>query len=340
MTNAAQGTSPASYVSGWGKYAPENIVTNAHFESYLDTSDQWIRERTGIEERRWAEPNTPASDLAAKACKEALDRAGLAVEDIDGVIVATVSADYAFPSTACRTQAKLGIKHGFAFDVNAACTGFVYAMSIADSMIRAGHANHLLVVGSEVFSGALDQNDRNTCILFGDGAGAVVLSATSKLSGNQTEGRGVIASLIRADGEQGEILRGGFGSALNVSAEKAQAGEHFLYMEGREVFKFAVRSLAEVSRALLEKTGTKLEDVSYVLSHQANQRILDGLSKQLGLSSDKVLSNVAKYGNTSAATVPILLCEAINAGTIQHGDLLLLNAVGGGLTWGAMLLRF
>jgi 3-oxoacyl-[acyl-carrier-protein] synthase-3 len=331
-----------SRIIGWGKFTPERVVPNSFFESYLDTNDQWITERTGIRERRWADESVGASDLGAEACKAALARAGLSPNDIDGIICATATPDSAFPNTACLIQHKIGAPSNLAFDVSAACTGFVYALTTADAMIRAGQCKNVLVVGTEVFSSIIDQQDRSTCILFGDGAGAVVLSAVpeEERSGSLLSTRGIFASELRADGSKGDILYSKLGSAFRMTEERFKNRDYFVHMEGREVFKFAVRALADVSNNLLGRMEVSLADVDWIISHQANQRIVAGMAKALGVDESKVPSNVSRYGNTSAASIPLLLSELADEGRLQEGQLVLVNGVGGGMTWGATLLRW
>ena len=337
----------SSKVSGTGFSVPDKVIPNSHFESYLETSDEWIRERTGIEQRRWVEGETTASDLAEKAALDAIKNANLTVDDIDGIILATVTPDNIFPSTAAVLQKKLGVKNGFAYDVNAVCTGFVYALVNADSLIKNGQAKNILVVGVDIYSRIIDKDDRGTCVLFGDGAGALVLSKTadgdsdvigmpSGVTGSVKEVQGVYASELRADGAQSDILycKGGSGSP-EVPAE-----EQFIKMQGREVFKLAVRSLAEVSKSVLEKSGLEIGDVSHFVSHQANRRIILGMGKQLGVGEDKVPINVEKYGNTSAASIPILLAECDASGRIKPGEVVHISAFGGGVTWGAVVVRW
>ncbi|MCC6220923.1 MAG: ketoacyl-ACP synthase III [Deltaproteobacteria bacterium] len=330
---------------------PERVVTNDYFESYLDTSDEWIQERTGIRERRWADGEISASELALPACRAAIRNAGLSESDIDGIIFATVTPDYIFPSTACILQGKLGIKKGFAFDVNAVCSGFVYALVMADSLIRTGQCSNVLIVGSELYSRIIDQRDRSTCILFGDGAGAAVLSKSAAYSyGSRCDAdemslvgsgvRGILGSELHSDGSCAELLCVRAGTAKTVTPESLSNGEHYLFMAGREIFKLAVRALVEVSESLLKKYGVDVSQIDYFVSHQANRRILLSMAKQLGISEEKVLINVDKYGNTSAASLPILLAESAANGVLKKGDLILLSAFGGGVTWGVVLLRW
>jgi len=352
--SAAQTSPTQSYISGAGMYVPDKVVPNSYFESYLDTSDEWIRERTGIRERRWTEFGTGASVLAEPAARKAIAAAGLSVADIDGIVVATVTPDCTFPSTACFLQSRLGMTRGFAFDLNAVCSGFIYALVTADALIAAGRAKHLLVVGVDIFSHLVDRNDRSTCVLFGDGAGAVVLSSTKLLpaaagaglngtraaGSSHVEARGIIATEIHSDGSQSEILCVANGSAKPLTPERIAAGDHLVKMAGREVFKQAVRALAAVSESVLNSAGVTVADLDYYVSHQANKRILLAVGKQLEIPEEKVLINVDKYGNTSAASLPILIAESAENGTLKKGDLIMLSAFGGGVTWGAILLRW
>ena len=337
----------ASRITGWGMSVPDKVVTNDHFAAYLETTDEWIRERSGIIERRWVDDDTSLSDLALPACRDAIKKAGLSPDDIDGVICATVSPDYIFPGSGCILQAKLGISKGPAFDVNAVCTGFVYALSLADSMIVARQCRNILVVGADIFSRFLNMEDRSTCVLFGDGAGAVVLSATAAadaesayVEGDGSTLSGIYSSELCAQGDQESLLCVPQGSAALLTPERIAAGAHLLTMEGREVFKLAVRGLAEVSERVVAKAGMSTDDIDYVVAHQANKRILMALAKHMKLPEEKVPMNMDTYGNTSAATVPILFAELANSGKIKKGDLLLMSAFGGGLTWGAVLVRF
>lgn len=335
---------PSSFVAGTGYAVPSRVVTNAHFAAYLETSDEWIRDRTGIVERRWVEGDVSASQLAEPACRRAIAAAGLNTDQIGGIVVATVTPDYVFPSTACCLQRRLGFSGGFAFDVNAVCSGFVYALVVADSLLARGMAEHVLVVGVDIYSRILNHQDRSTCILFGDGAGAVVLS---KWRGETTAGegakggqlRGILGSTIHANGAHGDILMVPSGSAKVPTPESLQRGEHCLTMAGKEVFKLAVRHLAEVSAEVLATLGIAPADVDAMVAHQANKRILDSVAKSLEMPVEKILWNGDRYGNTSAASIPLLLAESVERGAICAGDTLLLNAFGGGVTWGAVVLR-
>ena len=315
-----------SRIIGTGSYLPRNVVTNADLAQRMDTSDEWIRSRTGIRQRYLAEEGETSSSLALEASRAAIASAGIAASDIDLIILATSTPDYIFPSSACLLQAKLGISGCPAFDVQAVCSGFVYALATADLFIRSGQHRCALVVGAEVFSRILDWNDRGTCVLFGDGAGAVVLRADTK--------PGILASALHADGKHAGILavpghvRGG-----NVT------GDPFLRMDGPAVFKFAVRVLDEVARETLAKCDLRVEDVDWLIPHQANLRILESTAKRLGLPLEKLIVTVDLHGNTSAASVPLALDAAVRDGRIRAGHKVMLQAVGGGFTWGAALVQ-
>ena len=314
-----------SRIVGTGSYLPPQVVTNADFAKRgLDTNDAWIRERTGIVQRHIAEKEQTSSDLALAACRNALQAADLQAGEIDLIVVATSTPDYVFPSTACLLQAKLGIKGCAAFDVQAVCSGFVYALATADAFIRSGANQKALVVGAEVFSRILDWKDRTTCVLFGDGAGAVVLAAAQK--------PGVHASVLRADGSHAGILN----VAGNVSGG-AIVGTPFLRMDGQAVFKFAVRVLEESARETVAAAHMRLEDVDWLIPHQANVRILEATAKRLGLPRERLVVTVDHHGNTSAASVPLALDEYVRAGKIRSGQRVLLQGVGGGFTWGSSL---
>ncbi len=312
-----------SRIAGTGSYLPPRIVTNAEFSQRLETSDEWIRERTGIAQRHIADESQASSDLALEASRAALQAAGARPEDIDLIIVATSTPDFIFPSTACLLQAKLGATDCPAFDVQAVCSGFVYALSTADKFIKSGQHKCALVVGAEVFSRILDWNDRGTCVLFGDGAGAVVLRASDT--------PGIHASVLRADGRHAGMLS----VPGNVSGGKI-IGSPFLQMVGNQVFKFAVKVLDEVGRETLALAGAGVEDVDWLIPHQANVRILDATARKLGIPPEKVVVTVDHHGNTSAASIPLALDEYVGAGRIRPGDRLLMEGVGGGFTWGAV----
>jgi 3-oxoacyl-[acyl-carrier-protein] synthase-3 len=311
-----------SRITGTGSYLPERVVTNAEFAARLDTTDAWIRERTGIERRHIAEKSQASSDLALQASQRALQSAGISADQLDLIVVATSTPDHVFPSTACLLQAKLGIKGSAAFDVQAVCSGFVYGLATADSFIKNNMAKKALVVGAEVFSRILDWNDRGTCVLFGDGAGAVVLVAGEK--------PGVHASVLRADGSQAGML-----SVPGNVCGGAIVGSPFLQMNGQAVFKFAVKVLEESARETVAAAGMQLSDIDWLIPHQANVRILDATARKLGLPSEKLVVTVDHHGNTSAASVPLALDEFVRAGRIRPGQRLLLQGVGGGFTWGS-----
>jgi 3-oxoacyl-[acyl-carrier-protein] synthase-3 len=313
-----------SRIVGTGSYLPPRVMDNREFEKRLDTSDAWIRERTGIERRHIADESEASSDLALHASRSALDAAGIRAEDLDLIVVATSTPDYIFPSTACLLQAKLGIKGCAAFDMQAVCSGFVYGLATADSFIRTGQNKKALVIGAEVFSRILDWNDRGTCVLFGDGAGAVVLAADAR--------PGIHASRLHADGSHVRLLS----VPGNVSRGKI-VGSPFLQMNGQGVFKFAVRVLEESAREALAAAGMRLSDVDWLIPHQANVRILEATARKLEVPREKLVVTVDHHGNTSAASVPLALDEYLRAGKIRPGQRLLLQGVGGGFTWGSTL---
>ena len=313
-----------SRIAGTGSFLPPRIVTNDDLAKKLETSDAWIQERTGIRQRHIADESQSSSDLALEASRRALDAAGLAAADIDLIIVATSTPDYIFPSTACLLQAKLGVKGCAAFDMQAVCSGFVYALATADSLIKNGIYKKALVVGAEVFSRILDWNDRATAVLFGDGAGAVVLAASDK--------PGVHASVLHADGSQVGILS----VPGNVCGGRI-IGSPFLQMHGKEVFKLAVRVLDESAREVAAMAGMKLEDIDWLIPHQANVRILEATAKRMGLPRERLVVTVDHHANTSAASVPLALDEYVRAGKIKPGQRVMLQGVGGGFTWGASL---
>jgi 3-oxoacyl-[acyl-carrier-protein] synthase III len=313
-----------SRIAGTGSYLPERVMTNDEFAARLDTSDAWIRARTGIVRRHIAAESQASSDLALRASGPALEAAGVGASEIDLIVVATSTPDYVFPSTACLLQAKLGVKGCAAFDVQAVCTGFVYALATADSFIRSGQYKRALVVGAEVFSRILDWNDRATCVLFGDGAGAVVLVAGAK--------PGVHASVLHADGSQVDMLS----VPGNVCGGRI-LGSPYLQMNGQGVFKYAVKVLEESARETVAAAGLTMSDVDWLIPHQANLRILEATARKLGLPQEKLVVTVDHHGNTSAASVPLALDEFVRAGRIRPGQRLLLQGVGGGFTWGSSL---
>ena len=313
-----------SRIVGTGSYLPPRVVTNDELSKRVETTDAWIQERTGIRQRHIADESQSSSDLAFEASKHALEAAGLQPTDIDLIVVATSTPDFIFPSTACLLQAKLGVAGSAAFDVQAVCSGFVYGLATADNFIRSGMYRRALVVGAEVFSRILDWNDRGTCVLFGDGAGAVVLEAADK--------PGVHASVLHADGSQVGILS----VPGNVCGGKI-VGSPFLQMQGNQVFKVAVKVLDEVAREVTAAAGMKLEDVDWLIPHQANIRILEATARRLGLPREKLVATVDHHANTSAASVPLALDEYVRAGRIKTGHNVMLQGVGGGFTWGASL---
>jgi 3-oxoacyl-[acyl-carrier-protein] synthase-3 len=317
-----------SRILGTGSFLPPNLVTNQDLASKVDTSDEWITTRTGIRQRHIASADEKTSDLAFEAARRALDAAGLDASAIDLIIVATTTPDMVFPGTACILQARLGAAGCAAFDVQAVCSGFVYALATADMYIRCGQARMALVVGAEVFSRLLDWSDRTTCVLFGDGAGAVVLGAS--------DAPGILASRLHADGSQVDILSvpGCIGAGGEV------IGSPFVQMDGGAVFKYAVRVLAEVANEVLSAAGVSATDIDWFIPHQANIRIIEATAKRLGLGMDRVVCTVDRHGNTSAASIPLALDEAVRDGRIQPGHNVLLEGVGGGFTWGAVLLRW
>jgi 3-oxoacyl-[acyl-carrier-protein] synthase-3 len=305
-------------------------MTNEDFAAYLETSDAWILERTGIRERRIAAEDEATSDLAVHAGKMALEAAGIRAEDLDGILVATATPDLAFPSTACLVQARLGARKAFAFDINAVCSGFVYAMSVAKSLVESGSSRRLLVIGSEVMSRYLDWSDRGTCILFGDGAGAVVVEA----SGTALRGLGTFR--LRADGRHWEMIHvPGGGSRKNMEEGACDPAHPTIRMKGGETFKMAVRALQESIGEVLEASGLAPSDIDLLVPHQANIRIIDALASRLGLPPDRVMVNIDRYGNTSAASIPMALDEAVRSGRIREGHRILWPAFGAGVTWGS-----
>lgn len=317
-----------SKIIGTGSYLPAKVLTNYDLEKIVDTSHDWIVSRSGIHERHIAADDEMTSDLALQASRRAIEAAGISVNEVDLVIVATTSPDQIFPSTACILQDKLGIKNrGAAFDMQAVCGGFVYAMNTADLYIRGGQAKTALVVGAEVLSRLLDWNDRTTCVLFGDGAGAVVLRASDK--------PGIVASKLHADGSHRDMLK----AEGNIRNGLVQ-GDPFIKMEGQAVFKFAVKVLSEVVEEVLEENNLQGSDINWLVPHQANIRIMEATAKKLGLSMDNVIVTVATHGNTSAASIPLALDVAVRDGRIKPGQNILLEAVGGGFTWGAVLIRW
>jgi 3-oxoacyl-[acyl-carrier-protein] synthase III len=323
---SSQASSVRSVVLGVGSALPKKRVTNAELAERVETSDQWIVERTGIRSRYVAAEGETTASLATEAARRALDHAGVDASGIDLIVLATATPDQTFPSSATKVQAALGINDCVAFDVHAVCTGFLYALSVADSMLRSGNARNALVIGAETFSRLLDWDDRTTCVLFGDGAGALVLGA------RETD-HGILATRLHADGRHNDLLFVDGGPSTTGTVGK-------LRMKGREVFRHAVVNLAEVLNEVLEAAGLTAADVDWVVPHQANARILDATAKKLGLPSEKVVVTVHEHANTSAASVPLAFDTAIKDGRIQRGDIVVLEAMGGGFTWGAAALRY
>jgi 3-oxoacyl-[acyl-carrier-protein] synthase-3 len=320
-----------SVILGCGSYLPSQVVTNDDLAKRVDTSDAWIVERTGIKRRHIARDGETTSDLALEAAKRALKHADISAADLDLVVVATTTPDETFPSTATKIQARLGMTRGAAFDVQAVCTGFIYGLSVADNFIRAGQVKTVLVIGAETMSRILDWNDRGTCVLFGDGAGAAVLSAAEGKGTNAD--RGILNTRIFSDGRLHDLLYTDGG----VSSTKS-AGH--LRMHGKEVFKHAVTNIASAIQQSTEAAGLTPHDIDWFVPHQANQRILDGTARKLGIKPERVISTIADHGNTSAASVPLALTAAVQDGRIKRGDLVLMEAMGGGFTWGAALVRW
>jgi 3-oxoacyl-[acyl-carrier-protein] synthase-3 len=317
-------------VTGVGHYLPERVVPNAEFAERLDTSDEWIRERTGIERRHFAAPGETTSDMGARAARAALAMAGREPSEVDAVIVATSTPDLTFPSAATMIQSSLGIKGGFAFDLQAVCAGFVYALTSANALMLAGQAKRVLVIGAETFSKILDWNDRGTCVLFGDGAGAVLLEAV-ETEGAETD-RGVLATDLHSDGTYKDLLY--------VDGGISTGAHGLLRMEGKEVFRHAVVKLAETAEAALERAGLSGEDVDWIVPHQANLRIIKATAQKMGVPMDRVIVTVQDHGNTSAASIPLALSVGVERGQIKTGDLLVMEAIGGGLAWGSVVLRW
>ena len=322
-------------ILGTGSYAPERILTNADLEKMVDTSDEWIRTRTGIEERHMAADNEAASDMAEHAVKNALDMAGISADDIDLIVLATVSGDKPFPSTACYLQKKIKASNAVCFDIQAACSGFLFGIEIVNSMMNSNPAfKKALVVGVEKITYLTDWEDRNTCVLFGDGAGAMILE-------HRDGANGVIASKIATDGTYTDILEvPAGGSAKPIDEKVFEERSQFIRMEGQEVFKLAVTSMVGASKDVLEQAGVEASEIRWLVPHQANLRIIKAVGKRLGLTEDNVYINVNKYGNTSAASIPIAIDELVRAGKIERGEYLLLTAFGAGLTWGASLIQW
>ena len=315
-------------VQSVGHYLPERVVENSEFESTLETNDAWIRSRTGIERRHFAAENETTSDMGIKAAQAALENADCTVDDVDAIILATSTADLTFPSAATMVQNGLGMRHGFAFDVQAVCAGFLYALTTANSMIASGQANRILVIGAETFSKLMDWTDRGTCVLFGDGAGAMLIEAQY----DENSDRGILATALRSDGRYKDILYVDGGVSLQTTG--------YLRMQGKEVFRHAVEKLSTIALETLEQAGLTTQDVDWIVPHQANKRILEGMSKRLKIPMEKVVVTVNNHGNTSAASIPLAMAVAIENKLIKTGDVVVTGAIGGGLAWGTAVIRW
>ncbi len=322
-------------IAGTGSYAPAKVLTNHDLESIVDTSDEWIRTRTGIRERHIAAEDEPTSALAYQAAKNALETAEMSADNIELIIVATLSPDTPFPNTACHLQQRLRAGKAACFSLEAACSGFIYALEVAAGMIRSGTFTNALVIGAEKISMHVDWTDRSTCVLFGDGSGAVVLKRVPE------EQDALLSSKLAADGNYTDLLTvPAGGSAMPLNPERYQKGLQYIKMSGREVFKLAVNAMVETSNAVLEDANLKVQDIRWLVPHQANDRIIQAVGRKLGMESDRVFVNLDRFGNTSAATIPIAIDEIVRGGLIQKNDYMLLTAFGGGLTWGSSLLRW
>jgi 3-oxoacyl-[acyl-carrier-protein] synthase-3 len=317
-------------VRGVGHYLPERVVTNTDLEKTVDTTDEWIRSRSGIERRHFAAEGQTTTDLAANAARAALDNAGLAVDDLDAIIVATSTADLTFPSAATMVQAAIGMKQGFAFDVQAVCAGFVYALTNANALIVSGQANRVMVIGAETFSRLMDWTDRTTCVLFGDGAGALILEAEDGAGTNAD--RGILSTDLHSDGRYKDLLYVDGGVSTGTTG--------VLRMQGKEVFRHAVEKLAETAHTALDKAGLTPGDVDWIVPHQANLRIITATAQKMQVPMDRVVVTVQDHGNTSAASIPLALSVGVARGQIKRGDLLVTEAIGGGLAWGSVVLRW
>jgi 3-oxoacyl-[acyl-carrier-protein] synthase-3 len=321
-------------ITGWGMAVPERVLTNADLERLVNTSDEWITTRTGIRERHVVGPGESTSTLASSAGREAIANAGIDPQSIDLIILATCTPDRPFPATACTVQANLGIPAAAAFDIAAACSGFVYGLSVGTSMIRSGAAHNILFIAADIFTHYINWNDRNTCVLFGDGAGAVVLQASDQPYGQ-------LSCVLGASGKDEDLMAvDAGGTRLPATPELLEQGRQYVYMNGREIFKLAVRGMGDSSVQAIEQAGLSADDIALVVPHQANLRIVEATAKRLNMPMERVFVNLDRYGNTSAATIPIALVEAARQGRINPGDYVLLTAFGGGLTWASAVVRW
>ncbi len=319
---------------GIGSYLPEQVMTNADFAKIVDTTDEWIMTRTGIRERRKARPDEASSDLGAAAARRALEKAGVSPLEVDMIVVATLSPDHAFPNTACLVQSLIGAKNAFCFDLEAACSGFIYGLEMARRCIEAGGIRTALVIGAEKMSSLTDYTDRQTCVLFGDGAGAVVLQGVK-------DGRGILGTVMGSDGALGGLLiQAAGGSRLPATEETVRLKQHCIRMNGREVFKHAVMNMTQAARKVLETSGCSLDDIACVVPHQANLRIIEAIADRLGIGLDRFFLNVERTGNMSSASIPVALDEALACGRVKPGDKVLTVAFGSGFTWGATVIQF
>jgi 3-oxoacyl-[acyl-carrier-protein] synthase-3 len=320
-------------ITGIGAYLPKNIITNNDLSKILDTSDAWIQSRSGIQQRHQADEGETTSDLAVSAAKAALAHAKLTPDDIDLIVVATTTPDLTFPATAALVQKKLGMRHGAAFDVQAVCSGFVYGLSVASAMLETGQAKRALLIGAETMTRLLDMQDRATAVLFGDGAGAIVLEACEVAPEDLDTASHVMGSYLRSDGELSDILYVDGGPSTSGTTGH-------LRMQGREVYRHAVGNISDAINTLLQRTGMSIADVDWFVPHQANKRIIDGVAKKIGLPLEKTVMTIHQHANTSAASIPLALCQIVQEGKVRPGDIIMLEAMGGGLTWGANLIRW
>ena len=320
-----------SVIAGYGSYLPERVITNEELSTMVDTSHDWIVERTGIHQRHFAADSELTSDLATHAARDAITRAGLEPNDIDMIIVGTATPDKTFPATATRVQQKLGMTRGFAFDVSAVCAGFILATSVADKYIKTGSAKNILIIGAETPSRLVNMQDRRTCVLFGDGAGAWVLRAEE--AGGTLKDQGILDTAVYSDGRYVDLLHTDGGPSST-----GKAGH--IFMEGREVFRHAVEKLSDAAQSILSRNNLTVDDINWFIPHQANSRIIEAVARRLGMPEEKIVLTVHKHANTSAASIPLAFCEAVQDGRVQRGDLILHEAIGGGLVWGSALVRY